>query len=137
MAYVIKQKLTDFCKKLDGNSALSPEISFSITTGLKDSLATGGVAGLRAFLESYDLNDDKLELSGEIFYRKVPSSKNFLTVFGVMDLSRNVFQSNNAGKTFIPLDTNWVMVNEFATPDVRDVILFGSVGYTSYMAIMH
>ena len=122
----IKQKLTDFCKDQAESSVLTPELCLSMTTGLKESLAAGGIAGLRTFLESYDLIDDKLEVNGESFYRKVPSSKEFLTPFGLMDLSRNVFQSNKGGKTLIPLDRNWGMVDEFATADVRDAILFGS-----------
>lgn len=122
----VKQKLTNFCKNVDENAALTPELYLSMSTGLKDSLAAGGIAGLRTFLESHDLRTDKLEINGETFYRKAPSSKEFLSPFGVMDLSRNVFQSNKGGKAFIPLDRNWGMVDEFATSDVRDAILFGS-----------
>ena len=122
----IKQKLTDFCKSLDESSPLSPELSVSFSSGLKTSLAAGGVAGLRTFLEAFDNTADKLEIGDDTFYRKPPSSKNFLTPFGIMELSRNVFQTNRGGKTFIPLDRKWGMVNQFATTDVRDVILFGS-----------
>ena len=130
----IKEKLTDFSKDLDENSVLSPELSLLITIGLKDSLAAGEVAGLRTFLESYDISDDKLEVNGETFFRKVPSPKNFLTPFGVIDLVCNLFQSNKGGKTFIPLDRNWGMVDEFATADVRDAILFGSSDLSPCMA---
>ena len=122
----IKQKLTNFCKDLDESAALTPELYLSISTGLKDSLAAGGIAGLRTFLECKDLRDDKLEINGVTFYHKTSSCKEFLSPFGVMVLSRNVFQSNKGGKCIIPLDRNWGMVDEFATPDVRDAILFGS-----------
>ena len=77
----IKQKLTDFCKDVDEDATLTPELYLSISTGLKDSLAAGGIAGLRTFLESQDLRDDKLEVDGETFYRKRPSLKEFLTPF--------------------------------------------------------
>ena len=43
----IKQKLTDFCKDVDEDATLTPELYLSISTGLKDSLAAGGIAGLR------------------------------------------------------------------------------------------
>ena len=107
----IKQKLTNFCKDLDESAALTPELYLSISTGLKDSLAAGGIAGLRTFLECKDLRDDKLEINGVTFYHKTSSCKEFLSPFGVMVLSRNVFQSNKGGKCIIPLDRNWGMVD--------------------------
>ena len=79
----IKQKLTDFCKSLNNRAPLSPELSVSFSSGLKDSLAAGGVAGLRTFLESFDINCDKLEIGGDPFYRKRQAPKVFLLLLAL------------------------------------------------------
>ncbi len=121
-----KQNLINFCKGIDENLPLSPENYMTISNGLKESLAAGGIAGLRTFLESHDTNEDKVLVKGQTLYRKPSSIKEYLSPFGVMDLERNVYQANTGGKAFIPIDVRWGMVDQFATSDVRDAILFGS-----------
>ena len=115
-----------FCKGIDENLPLSPENYLTISNGLKESLAADGIAGLRTFLESHDTNEDKALVNGQTLYRKPSSIKEYLSPFGVMDLERNVYQANTGGKAFIPVDVQWGMVDQFATSDVRDAILFGS-----------
>jgi hypothetical protein len=122
----IKQKLMDFCNDLDESSPLTPELSLKICTGLKSSLAAGGIAGLKTFLEDYDIKYDKVVVNGQTLYCKQSSIKTYLTAFGNMELKRNVFQANKGGKAFIPIDAKWGMMNQFATSDVRDALLFGA-----------
>ena len=121
-----KQKLIIFCKGIDENSPLSPENYLTISNGLKESLAAGGIAGLRTFLKSHDSTEDKVLLNGQTLYRKPSSIKEYLSPFGIMNLERNVYQRNKGEKVFIPIDVQWGMVDQFATSDVRDAILFGS-----------
>ena len=121
-----KRKLEDFCRGIDETSPLSPESYVKISNALKESLAAGGIAGLCSFLKSHDTTEEKIEVNGQRLYRKPSSIKEYLSPFGVMDLERNVYQANTGGKVFIPIDVYWGMLDQFATSDVRDAILFGS-----------
>ena len=46
-----------------------------------------------------------------------------MTPFGKMKLSRNLFQADEGGSSYVPLDVMWGMVGEFATVEVRLLFL--------------
>ena len=52
------------------------------------------------------------------------SEKKFLTKLGSITVPRRIFQQDNGGKTYVPLDVAWEMVGEFATRDVRECVLY-------------
>jgi len=46
--------------------------------------------------------------------------------FGVITVSRRIFQQDNGGPTYVPLDAVWEMAGEFATREVRECVLYMS-----------
>ncbi len=118
-----KQNLSAHCEKLDLES-LTPQLAEQVTSGLQEALKAAGVAALRAFLEAYEVDEAPQEVEGVLYRFKQPSEKTFLTPFGTMKLSRNLFQADEGGPSYVPLDVMWGMVGEFATVEVREAVLF-------------
>ena len=57
---------------------------------------------------------------------KFKSPKKFLTFFGEIELNRSLYQHDRGGKCFIPLDQKWGVVNEYAAPDVQEIVLYAT-----------
>ena len=69
--------------------------------------------------------DEAPQQVGDVMYRfKQASEKTFLTPFGEMELFRNLFQADEGGPSYVPLDAMWGMVGEFASVEVREGVLF-------------
>lgn len=118
-----KQKLSDHCEKLDLED-LTPHLAEQVTSGIREALKASGIAALGTFLEAYEV-DEAAKQVGDVVYRfKQASEKTFLTPFGKMELSRNLFQADEGGPSYVPLDEMWGMVGEFASVEVREGVLF-------------
>ncbi len=121
---VFKRKVKKHCKDLD-TVTLTPFLAEEFTSGLKESLCAAGLFALREFIEGYDTKNKKPIIMDETKYHwKMESKKKFLTPFGHMKINRNVFQASSEGKCHIPVDEKWGMVGEFATIEVREMILY-------------
>lgn len=118
-----KRKLSAHCENLDQES-LTPQLAEQVTSGIQDALKACGIAALRTFLESYEVDEAPQPVEGVLYRFKQPSEKTFLTPFGKMTLSRNLFQADEGGPSYVPLDGMWGMVGEFATVEVREAVLF-------------
>lgn len=127
--HAFKQKILACGDKWDGEQ-LTPDLAEQMTQGLKEALAAAGVAALRTFLESYEGNAETLEVAGSLYRYKQPSRKLFLTPFGPMWLTRNLYQADRGGPSYVPLDHHWGMVGQFATVDVREAVLFAGAHIT-------
>ena len=80
----------------------------------------------RQWLMQFECHTDVIVLDGKTYRFKMVSEKKFLTKSGVIVVSRRIFQQDNGGQTFIPLDVAWEMQGEFATRDVRECVLYMS-----------
>jgi len=80
----------------------------------------------RQWLMQFECHTDVIVIDGKTYRFKMVSEKKFLTKFGVITVSRRIFQQDNGGQTFIPLDVAWEMQGEFATRDVRECVLYMS-----------
>lgn len=118
-----KQKLSAHCENLDLES-LTPRLAEQVTSGLQEALKACGIAALRTFLEAYEVDETPKQVAGVLYRFKQQSKKTFLTPFGKMKLSRNLFQADEGGPSYVPLDVMWGMVGEFATVEVREAVLF-------------
>jgi len=118
-----KQNLLHECKDWDLDQ-LTPSLAEHVGQGLKQALASAGIAAFRTFLQGYEEEAETLEIDGGLYRLKKASSKRFLTPFGVMVLDRNLYQSDYGGSSYVPLDRQWGMEGEFATIDVRESVLF-------------
>ena len=124
-----KQKIIACGDKLD-QEQLTPELAEQMTQGIKEALAAAGVAALQTFLESYEVEAETLAVEDTLYRYKQPSGKLFLTPFGPMWLTRNLYQADRGGPSYVPLDHHWGMVGQFATVDVREAVLFGCAHIT-------
>lgn len=123
MTDTIKQKIEFFCENRDF-SKLTPELAEAITEGISRAIAQAGVAGYRAFLESYEEHAPVIEREGEQYRLKGPVPKEYLTSFGPMRVSRNLYQNKSDTKSCIPLEAAWGMTDEFMTREVREAVLY-------------
>ena len=118
-----KQKLHQQCQALD-LARLTPALAEQLSGGLKQALSAAGVAGFRTFLQGYEEEAPTLEINGSLYRWKRVSAKRFLTPFGPMVLERNLYQRDDGGASYVPLDRRWGMEGEFATVAVREAVLF-------------
>ena len=120
-----KQKLIAECKNLD-RTCLHPQVAQQVTKGIQQALQAAGVRALRTFLEAYEVDETPKVVNGVTYRFKQVSAKTFLTPFGKMRLSRNLFQSDRGGASYVPLDGMWGMVGAYATLEVREAVLFAA-----------
>ena len=115
--------MRNFCKNND-TGQLSEDLSENFIGMLKDTVSQIGLDAIKQFLESYEVDDSEIIENGNTYRFKYISSKQFLTPFGSLDISRKVFQHDRGGKAVIPLDKKWGMEHEYATMDVREAVLY-------------
>lgn len=125
----LKQHLRDACKEFDAE-ALTPALAEQVTEGLKQALAAAGVAALQTFLTGYETDALTIRVNETVYRFKQPSPKTFLTPFGPMRLARRLYQADAGGPAYVPLDALWGMAGEFATVEVREVVLFACAQIT-------
>jgi len=124
MSCEIKRILTEFGETRN-EVGLSAQGATHMTRVLSNALRAAGQAGLRTFLESHEESSETVDLHGQRYRYKFDSTKLFHTSFGVMELSRRLYQPDQGGESFVPLDAAWGMEGEYATPEVREACLFG------------
>ena len=124
MSFEIKRILEEFAENRN-DEVLTPACASEMTQVLQKAVSAAGIAGLRAFLESYEDSSETVENEGQVYRYKLTSTKEFLTLFGLMELPRRLYQPDAGGESFVPLDAAWGMEGEFATPEVREACLFG------------
>jgi hypothetical protein len=118
-----KQQVHQQCQDLD-LERLTPEVAQQLSRSLKQALSAAGVAGFRTFLHGYEEAALTVDRNGSLYRWKKTSPKCFLTIFGPMVLERNLYQRDEGGRTYVPLDRQWGMEGEFATLEVRESVLF-------------
>jgi hypothetical protein len=89
-----------------------------------------GVAGCRELLDSYESREQSITVNGEEYRLKRAVEKEYLTPFGPMKLSRNLYQNASDTKSHIPLEAAWGMAGEFMTVEVREAVLYSSAFMT-------
>jgi hypothetical protein len=120
-----KQKIIEFCQKTETED-LSPALYIEFSNCLKTEISELGKNILKEYLLSYDSKEDILEREGKTVRKKFKSSKQFLTFYGDIELNRNLYQHDRGGACYFPLDEKWGVVDEYASPDVQQAILYAS-----------
>jgi hypothetical protein len=118
-----KQKIEDFCRNRE-EKVLTPVLAKEVARGLQDATMKAALAGYATFLESYDTEEPVLQVNDSRYRRKMRSPKHILTVFGSMTIHRSLYQADQGGKSYAPLDEMWGMAGEYATSEVREACLF-------------
>jgi hypothetical protein len=119
----IKQKLEDFCKDRE-DDALTSEMAAAVSKGLQDATLSAARQGYRTFIESYDIDVPTIQMHGTTYRRKLSSPKPVMSPFGLMKVTRHLYQADRGGKSHAPLDAMWDMEGEYATPEVREAALY-------------
>lgn len=125
-----KENIQDICDMRVEFDDLSPAILSEITSAFKKAAGAGGQAMLKRFFESLDVDAPKLIKDGQEYLRKMVSSRPFLTAFGEVEVSRTLYQRRDGGQCLIPIDAKLAMTDDYATPDVRDAVLYTAVHNT-------
>jgi len=90
---------------------------------IEEASQNAGREVFKAWLTQFECHDKVIVIDGKTYRFKMVSEKNFLTKLGCITVSRRIFQQDNGGPTYVPLDAAWEMAGEFATRDVRECVL--------------
>ena len=124
-----KETLENFCQRVP-EEALSMESAQVITEGIQQALGCAGRAAFKTYLEAKEVHAGTVEAWGETFAFKYVSEKRFETLWGLMTLSRRVYQNASDTLTYVPLDAAWGMAHEFMTLEVREAVAFSCAHVT-------
>lgn len=93
----------------------STEVTYQVTISLSGSMLEAeeaiqqklneiGLAATQKKLEAFDTDGSPIVVGNKKFTSKGKTLKNYETLYGVASVERHVYQSNEGGKTFCPLD---------------------------------
>lgn len=119
----IKQNLLLSCKE-HAEAPLTPRLAEKITIAIQQSLAAGGKAAFKTFLETKEEVKDIIVVDGETYRFKTFSNKAATSLWGKFDVTRKLFQNASDTKTCCPLDDAWGMTDERLTIEVREAMAF-------------
>lgn len=102
---------------------LTPDEADKVVNLLAQVCSQTCLVAFEQWLLTFECQEDMIFVNGEIYRLKMVSSKEFMTFFGKMELSRRVFQKDGGGKCYIPIDEAWGMVGQYADTKVREAIL--------------
>ena len=97
-----------------------------VTQMIEQATQQVGREAFQSWLMQHECHENVILIGGKKYRFKMVSEKKFLTKFGVITVSRRIFQQDNGGEIYVPLDVAWEMSGEFATRDVRECVLFMS-----------
>jgi hypothetical protein len=118
----VKAVLAEAEGVLDGE--LTPQRAEEVSRVLRETASAAWVEGFRTWLEGHQTDAPTVEVDGETYRYKLDSEKEFLTPGGRMLLNRRIYQRDEGGPCYIPLDAAWGMEGQSATIEVRDAVLF-------------
>jgi len=124
MTSEIRRILVDFSENQDLET-LTPGSASAVTRAVQSAVASAGLAGFRAFLQSHEETSDTVVRDDKVYRYKFASAKTFLTVFGSLEVQRRLYQQDKGGDSYVPLDAKWGMEKKYVTPEVQEACLFG------------
>ncbi len=126
---MFKQTLEAVCEKAAGKP-LSADSFSEFIGGMSEAVSRGALAGLKIYLESQDTSEPWIMRDGVKLRFKTEGRKELMTPFGVLDLTRCLYQADSGGRTVVPLDESAGIRGLSATREVREAALFGSAHST-------
>ena len=124
-----EQKMMAFDQQCDTRQ-LTAALAHQFCQVLRGALSQAGQKAFQHFIQSYDVKEPVWEDHGQRLRWKQYSVKEFLTPYGLVPIQRSLYQADTGGPSCIPLDHFWDMQNEFATPEVREAVLFAMAHLT-------
>jgi len=123
VAHMFQQNFESFCIKIE-KETLTPQLAAEFAKQMTACFTDAAREGYREFIESFDKEAKVLTHEGQSYRWKLRASKEYLTPFGRVNLSRNVYQHDRGGACYIPLEAAWGMCGEFATSEIRESVLY-------------
>jgi len=124
-----KQTLEAVCERAAGQP-LSADNFSEFIGGMSEAISRGALAGLKVYLESQDACAAWI-MREDVKYRfKTEGRKELMTPFGVLKLTRSVYQADSGGPIVVPLDESAGIRGLSATREVREAALFGAAHST-------
>ena len=71
---------------------------------IEEASQNAGREVFKAWLMQFECHGKVIVIDGKTYRFKMVSEKKFLTKFGVITVSRRIFQQDNGGQTYVPLD---------------------------------
>ncbi|NJO88121.1 MAG: hypothetical protein HC831_03505 [Chloroflexia bacterium] len=118
-----KQNIVDFCKN-DNQEDFSFTKAIEFISFLKGELQIIGQQTIQTYFESKDVEQASIEMGNKKYIFKYKGEKEILTVLGKVRFNRSVYQQSRGGKSVSPLDVKLGVNKEFATPDVKEIVLY-------------
>lgn len=118
-----KQNIVDFCKK-DNHEQFSFTNAIEFMSFLKGELQIIGQQTIQAYFEGQDVEKPSIEMDNKKYIFKYKGEKEILTVLGKVRFNRSVYQQSRGGQGIAPLDMKLGVNKEFATPDVKEIVLY-------------
>ena len=118
----LRQELARLVVELD-ESGLSSGAMTTFLSGLRE--AVGGFArdAVKGALEAMDAPASTIEFEGERLRYRGQARKQWLTMFGAIEVERRIYRANGVGaKQCAPLDSALGMVGRYMLPDAEDAV---------------
>ena len=111
-------------KNGDLGKRLSVDEAEQVVQCLQTDLNEAAREAFKLWLLQFESDADVLLINDKTYRFKMVAEKEFLTKFGHVTIARRLYQQDNGGAVYVPLDEQWAMQNQFAAADVREALLF-------------
>ena len=105
------------------NQPLSSDHAETVVNAILNAVLVAGAEGFKTYLAQNEIHENTIVHEGEKYQFNCTSKKEFQTPLGKTVVQRRLYQNKN-GDSFIPLDHAWNMEHQFATPEVREAVLY-------------
>lgn len=119
----IKKNLVLFCQE-HAEGPLTGASAEAVALGIQKALAGAGKAAFRTFLEAKDDQPDIVVFGGERYRFKGCTKREFMTLWGKMEIERRLYENKADTKCHWPLDAAWGMADEYLTVELREAVAF-------------
>jgi hypothetical protein len=124
--------MVKFRQRLDGmvdsvgEDGLVPESFRKFSAELRASSAAAALEALVAVAQAADVVTPTIEVDGQPIRYRGKSCKQWLTPFGIAEVERRYYASDEGDGGVAPLDALCGMTGRFMTPDVEEMVAFAS-----------
>ena len=101
-----------------------PEAFHQMVGELREALDDLGRIGFRRLAQACEIADDTLVHHGQVYRFKQVVTKEWMTLWGKVQVPRRLYQPDRGGSSRVPLDERCGMVHRFMVPPLERLIAF-------------
>jgi len=113
-----------------GEAGVTPPGFQAFTTGLREASAAAALEAWVAVVEAADPVTPMIEHDGQELRFRGSATKQWLSPFGLAEVSRRYYAGEARRGCVVPLDTMLGMVGRYMTPEVEEMVAFASSAMT-------